>query len=331
MLRKNLLSFLVTAALATTALATAPPALGSPSGPAVRIHRFATTDVSWGVNSYWLESDQGVVVVDALLLESDVRALIGAIGSTGKPVLGVLVTHPHVDHFGGLALLRGSFGPLPVFATRDTAEGIEPVLRRARAGAWSKAFGSEFPAIAVFPDRIMESEEVFELAGMKFRFRDMGPMEADNNAVIENLDTGALFTGDATVFNAAYYIGEGHSCQALQGLHRLGEIYPASTIAYSGHYDPAPLHTVLEGNSGQVRAMRGLMAAALADPANRGADGALTESARSDLTMHAAKLLGGYLTYGFGAQAAAGELILPGLEGEMRRESAAGTRCSIER
>lgn len=325
MFRKNLLS-----AVLVTALAGGSCALASEPGPAVRIHRYATTDASWGVNAYWLESDKGIVVVDALLLESDVRGLIGAIRSTGKPVVGILVTHAHVDHFGGLPVLREAFGAVPVYSTQGTADGVEPVLRRARAGAWSKPFGTEFPKEAVVPDQVQPSGELFELAGMKFRFRDMGPMETTHNSVLENLDTGALFTGDATVFHAAYYIGEGHSCQVLQGLSSLAASYPATTIAYSGHYDPAPLHMVLAGNTVQVRAMRKLMADALADPANREAEGGLKESVRSDLTARAAKLLAGQLTYGFGAEAAAAELNLPGLESEMRRELKDGKSCPVQ-
>jgi len=321
-LRKNLLASLLVAALAAST-----STLADPEGPAVRIHRYATTDHSWGVNAYWLESDQGIVLVDALLLGSDVRPLIGAIRSTGKPLAGILITHPHVDHFGGVPLLREAFGPVPVYSTGETATRIERVLSQARAGAWSKPFGDEFPTVAVVPDHQPASGEEFSLAGMRFRFRDLGPMEAGDNAVVENLDTGALFTGDATVFRAMVFVGEGRSCRVLKGLAVLGRDYPASTIAYSGHYDPAPLHTVLEGNIAQVRAMRKLMAESLAASDSRAADGALKETVRADLAARMANLLQGHLTYGFGAQVAAYELNMPGLESELAKESSTGEAC----
>ncbi|OGT59509.1 MAG: hypothetical protein A3E01_01645 [Gammaproteobacteria bacterium RIFCSPHIGHO2_12_FULL_63_22] len=75
---------------------------------------------------------------------------------------------------------------------------------------------------------------------------------------------------------------------------------------------------------------RKLMADALADPANRDAEGGLKESVRSDLTARAARLLADQPTYGFGAQAAASDLSLPGLEGEMRLELKDGKGCSIQ-
>lgn len=321
--RKFLLAPFLAAALAACVAAYA-----APTGSAVRIHRYATTDHSWSANAFWLESDQGVVLVDSLMLKSDVKALIGAIRSTGKPLAGILVTHPHVDHFGGVPLLREAFGPVPVYATAETAARVERVLSRARAGSWSKPFGEEFPDVAVVPDHQPAAGEEFSLAGMRFRFRDLGPMEAGDNAIVENLDTGAIFTGDATVFHAMVYVGEGRSCRTLQALAELRREYPASAIAYSGHYDPAPLHAVVDGNMAQVRLMRKLMAESLAAADNREADGSLKEAVRGDLAARMARLLDGHLTYGYAPRAAVYDLNMPGLESELSKESASGARCS---
>lgn len=50
------------------------------------------------VNSYLVEGVDGVVAVDAPLLLSDGRAFRARLEALGKPLLGVLVTHPHPDH-----------------------------------------------------------------------------------------------------------------------------------------------------------------------------------------------------------------------------------------
>ena len=54
------------------------------------------------VNSYLLETADGVVLVDAGLLVSDARALAARIAALHKPLAAAFVTHPHPDHFNGL-------------------------------------------------------------------------------------------------------------------------------------------------------------------------------------------------------------------------------------
>ena len=72
------------------------------------IHRFGATGGGTPVNAYVLEGAASTVVVDATLLVPDARALRERVDALGKPLVGVVVTHAHPDHYGGLAeLTRG--------------------------------------------------------------------------------------------------------------------------------------------------------------------------------------------------------------------------------
>ena len=55
-------------------------------------------------------------MVDATLTVSDGRALRASVDDLAKPLLGVVITHAHPDHYGGLVELIRDLD-VPVFAT----------------------------------------------------------------------------------------------------------------------------------------------------------------------------------------------------------------------
>src|SRR6266511_1316811 len=99
--------------------------------PEYRIHTYTAAEAGLLVNSYLVESSDGVVLVDANLLMSDVRALDARIAALHKPLLGVFVTHAHPDHFNGLPVLAGD--DVPVYATADVAGTIALIADAKRA------------------------------------------------------------------------------------------------------------------------------------------------------------------------------------------------------
>src|SRR6478735_3466296 len=81
------------------------------------VHGFGATGAGTPVNAYIVEGASGVAVVDATLTVSDGRALRERVDALGKPLLGVVVTHAHPDHYGGLAeLVGGPDAPATVFS-----------------------------------------------------------------------------------------------------------------------------------------------------------------------------------------------------------------------
>jgi glyoxylase-like metal-dependent hydrolase (beta-lactamase superfamily II) len=93
--------------------------------PETRIHRHSTGPEGALVNAYLVETGEGIVALDGTLTVSDGRALRAQLESLGKPLLAVLVTHAHPDHYGGIVeLVAGD--DVPVVAT----VGVDAVIRR---------------------------------------------------------------------------------------------------------------------------------------------------------------------------------------------------------
>src|SRR5215813_12689568 len=82
----------------------------------VRVHAHACGEDGIFVNAYLVETDAGVIAVDATLTVWTGRAFRARVDALGKPLLGALVTHPHPDHVAGLAELITD-GDTPIFAT----------------------------------------------------------------------------------------------------------------------------------------------------------------------------------------------------------------------
>jgi len=91
----------------------------------IRIHRHSTGAQGALVNAYLLETGDGVVAVDGTLTVSDGRALRTRLEELGWPLLALLVTHAHPDHYGGIIELVGD-DDVPIVATA----GVDAVIRR---------------------------------------------------------------------------------------------------------------------------------------------------------------------------------------------------------
>lgn len=257
--------------------------LASPSTAAkpLRIQVYESDARSFHANAHWVESERGLVLIDTLLLKSEAKKLVERMKASGKPLLAILITHPHVDHFSGTAVVRNHFGPVPVCATRATAEAIPRALAKAQAQGWLKPLGDDHDPAVVLPDCELAPGKEARFADMVFAVQDLGAMEADNNTVFHLPAARALFGGDAMVANAVYYVGDGRSQKALVGLESLAKRFAADTEVYSGHYGPMTLGPLIRDNTLQLERMQAVMASVRSEPGALTEAGMLTAAARA--------------------------------------------------
>lgn len=286
---------------------------------AIEVHRFVAPGESYEANAFWLESQTGIVLIDTLMLKKDANQLAATMKTTGKPLAAIILTHPHLDHFGGCRTIVEAFGgKVPVIATRATADSVKKVHNEALA-TWAKGLGDRYEQNVFVPNQIVTPGDIIELAGIRLIIRDYGAMESDNNSIVEAIDLKALFTGDATVNHAPYYVGEGHSANAIQQLKKLAEDYPAHTLVYSGHNEPGKLGFIAKQNIAQIEFMRDQVQKVRAEPKNLDADGRLTKEATIKIVRAIVERFEqeGLSAYGLNLSVLA-SLNLPGIEQELR-------------
>jgi len=200
------------------------------------VHTYRSGETGLFVNSYLVEGADGVVVVDAPLLLSDGRAFRARLEALGKPLLGVLVTHPHPDHYNTITeLLAGE--EVPVIAHRDVDREIR-ARDDAKRAQWGPMFGDEWPASATYPNRTVVDEESVEFGDLRFTAWDFGPCESETETVWLLGDGDIAFVGDLAFNGTHAYLADGHTDAWLKAIDRADEALAGVHTLYVGHGAP---------------------------------------------------------------------------------------------
>jgi glyoxylase-like metal-dependent hydrolase (beta-lactamase superfamily II) len=191
------------------------------------------------VNAYLVEGGSGLVAVDATLTVSDGRALRALTDGLEKPLLGVVITHPHPDHYGGLAeLVRGT--EVPRFATA----GVIEVARRddaVKEEILRPMFGDEWARERAFPNTPVADGETITLGDIAITVTDLGPGESPHDSAwtLEGQDT--VFSADLTYNRMHCYLADGYWAERLRSIDRLLGELPASVTLRPGHGEACAL------------------------------------------------------------------------------------------
>ena len=204
--------------------------------PEHHIHRHSTPGGAL-VNAYLVDTSDGIVAVDGTLTVTDGRALRARLEALGKPLLAVLVTHAHPDHYGGIVELVGS-DDVPVLATA----GVDAVIRRDDAlkeETLRPMFGDEWPRERMFPTRIVSDGDRVDLGGTSFTVLDLGPGESPHDSVwFLGDERRTVFLGDQVYDRKHAYLADGFFEEWLGHLDRLQRELPVDATLHIGHGGP---------------------------------------------------------------------------------------------
>jgi hydroxyacylglutathione hydrolase len=172
-------------------------------------------------------SDQAVVVDPGAAAPEMLRDIEAA----GLNVVGIVLTHAHVDHVEGLPALKQATGA-PVWM--HPADG--PLYDRAAQQA--SFFGlriAELPAV----DHELEHGRTLELAGVRFAVRHV-PGHAPGHVILYIEEAATALVGDV-IFQGS--IGRtdlpgGDFHQLIAGIREQVFTLPADTLLYTGHGPP---------------------------------------------------------------------------------------------
>ena len=189
-----------------------------------------------GTNCYFVLRERGAheaVVVDP---GADGARLQLELAGTGATCAGILITHSHWDHLGGVADLAEGTGA-KIYMPRIEA----PVL--ARPDEW-------YPDVQVRPyeaDVLLDGGETIELAGISF---DTLHVPGHSPGHLAYHADEALFSGDVLFAGSVGRVDlPGADWDMLvETLRALTERFPPETVVYSGHGPPTTLGTELARN-----------------------------------------------------------------------------------
>lgn len=140
----------------------------------------------------------GVIIVDPGSSAEIGKQLLEKVRKvSNKPVIAILNTHVHGDHWLGNSGIRACYPNVPIYAH-------ERMIERAKAGegeSWVKLFnmmtkGAIKGTKAIIPNKGLKGGETLNLDGVTLRVHYAGHAHSDNDLMFEVVDDKALFFGD---------------------------------------------------------------------------------------------------------------------------------------
>lgn len=192
-------------------------------------------------NAGFVVTRDGVVVFDALATPALAERLLVEIRKvTRQPIKRVIVSHYHADHFYGLQVFK--------------ALGAEIWAHRAAEGMTrtdEAASRLEQRREALFPwvnentrlleaDVFVEGDRDFELGGVKFALRHVGPAHSSEDLALMVKNDGVVFAGDLVFLGRIPFVGDADSAGWIAAMDKLIALKPRVLVPGHGGVSRKP-------------------------------------------------------------------------------------------
>ena len=172
--------------------------------------------------------DDGVTVIDTLMVPSQFEPFAEAVKGLGLPIRRIVLTHAHIDHVGGTK----AFPHAGVYATKATSAVLDQPMMTDAYKAFMPAFAEEFDVLEEMGTR-PATHEVDGAAALTPRVELLpanGHTEGDLIVLVEEVDV--CFPGDLCFFGVTPLAFQGDPAQWANTLDAVADL--AGTIV-PGH------------------------------------------------------------------------------------------------
>ena len=201
----------------------------------VTVHTHGCGEGGIFVNAYLIETPNGVVAVDSTLSESESKAFRGELEALGKPLLAVLVTHPHPDHVAGITNLVARDSP-KILATQSVLDLMRK-LEEPKRKQWGPVYGAEWVARWTYPNTIVRSGDKVTFDGVTYSVLDIGAGgDSEANSVwFVDSPKATAFLSDLAFNGTHSYVADGHLLAWLANLSLVERLCAQMDLVFPGH------------------------------------------------------------------------------------------------
>lgn len=194
-------------------------------------------------NAGFVVTPGGVVVFDTLGSPSLAWEMLQRIRElTSAPIRRVIVSHYHADHYYGIQVFKDAGAEIWAHETGRYTIGspdwrLRLEQRKDLLGRWISDDTQRFPT----PDLWLAGDADFELGGLHFKIRHVGPAHSPDDLVMFVAEDGVLFAGDLVFKGRVPFVGDADSRRWLNALDKLIALQPKVLVPGHGGASDDPI------------------------------------------------------------------------------------------
>ncbi|MCA1979459.1 MAG: MBL fold metallo-hydrolase [Thiobacillus sp.] len=189
-------------------------------------------------NAGFVVTNDGVVVFDALASPPLAEKLLGLIRSvTKQPVRRVIVSHYHADHFYGLQVFKAAGAEIWAHKLAEGATRSEGAAERLAQRKEALFPWVDDKTRLIEADRFLDGDTDFELGGVHFALRYVGPAHSSEDMAMLVKEDGVLYAGDLVFRGRVPFVGDADTRAWIAALDTLIALKPK--VLVPGHGAPS--------------------------------------------------------------------------------------------